>query len=73
MTFNKRKAESADRREVIATALHAVTGHLTGLRFEFLDGEEAGPLDAGAAADAGIDEQELLERLKSEFDAEEVG
>ena len=33
----------------------------------------ARPADAGAAGDAGIDEKELLQRLKSEFDAEEVG
>ncbi len=72
MTFNKRKAESPERREVIITALHAVTGHLTGLRFEFVEGEaEPAPSDAAAPA-AGIDEDEMVERLKSEFDAEEV-
>ncbi len=74
MTFNKRKAESPERREVVVTALHAVTGKLARLQFEFLDGEDAGPpADAGDAGDAGIDEKELLQRLKSEFDAEEVG
>jgi DNA polymerase III subunit gamma/tau len=72
MTFNKRKAESQERREVVATALHAVTGHLIGLRFEFLEAG-AEPVDDGDAAPAaGIDEDEMLERLKSEFDAEEV-
>jgi DNA polymerase III subunit gamma/tau len=76
MTFNKRKAESQERREVIVTALHAVTGRMTRLRFEFLGGEEeeaAPPADTDAAADAGISEEEMLQRLKSEFDAEEVG
>jgi len=73
MTFNKRKAESPERREVIVTALHAVTGRLTGLRFEFVEGEaEPAPSD-DAAPPAGIDEDEMVERLKSEFDAEEVG
>ena len=72
MTFNKRKAESPERLEVIVTALHAVTGQLARMQFEFLDGEDAGPADADAAAPAGIDEQEMLEQLKSEFDAEEV-
>jgi hypothetical protein len=73
MTFNKRKAESPERREVIVTALHAVTGHLTGLRFEFVEGE-AEPLasDEDAAPPAGIDEDEMVEKFKSEFDAEEV-
>ncbi len=71
MTFNKRKAESPERREVVQTALHAVTGLLVGLRFDFHDGSEAAvEPDAGAAA--GIDEAAMLERLKSEFDAEEV-
>jgi DNA polymerase III subunit gamma/tau len=73
MTFNKRKAESQERREVIVTALHAVTGHLTALRFEFLETAAEPPAAEDAAPAAGIDEDEVLERLKSEFDAEEVG
>jgi DNA polymerase-3 subunit gamma/tau len=70
MTFNKKKADSADRRDTVAAAFAAVTG--TGLRptYVVLDGEA--PPDTPAPGSEEIDEKELLERLKSEFDAEEV-
>jgi len=71
MTFLKKKAEGADRRDTVAAAFAAVTGH--GLRptYVLLDGEA--PPDTPAPGSEEIDEEELLERLKSEFDAEEVG
>ncbi len=71
MTFNKKKADSPERRDTLAAAFAAVTG--AGLRptFVMLDGEA--PPDTPAPGSEGIDEDELLERLKSEFDAEEVG
>jgi hypothetical protein len=71
MTFNKRKADSSDRRDTVAAAFAAVTG--TGLRptYVLLDGEA--PPDTPAPGSDEIDEEQLLERLKSEFDAEEVG
>jgi DNA polymerase-3 subunit gamma/tau len=72
-TFNKRKAETPENREKVAEALQTVTG--TGLKptYVLLDGEApaAAPAPA-AAADDKVDSEELLERLKSEFDAEEV-
>ncbi|HEU5253453.1 MAG TPA: DNA polymerase III subunit gamma/tau, partial [Solirubrobacterales bacterium] len=70
MTFLKKKAEGADRRDTVAAAFAAVTGH--GLRptYVLLDGEA--PPDTPAPGSEEIDEEELLERLKSEFDAEEV-
>ena len=70
MTFLKKKADSADRRDTVAAAFAAVTGH--GLRptYVLLDGEA--PPDTPAPGSEEIDEEELLERLKSEFDAEEV-
>ena len=40
--------------------------------YVLLDGEAGAAGGAGAAASEEIDEEELLERLKSEFDAEEV-
>jgi DNA polymerase III subunit gamma/tau len=71
MTFNKKKADSPERRDTLAAAFAAVTG--VGLRptFVLLDGEA--PPDTPAPGSGEIDEEELLKRLKSEFDAEEVG
>jgi DNA polymerase-3 subunit gamma/tau len=70
MTFLKKKAEGADRRDTVAAAFAAVTGH--GLRptYVLLDGEA--PPDTPAPGSEEIDEEEVLEKLKSEFDAEEV-
>ncbi len=71
MTFNKKKADSSERRDTVAAAFAAVTGQ--GLRptYVLLEGET--PPDTPAPGSEEINEDELLERLKSEFDAEEVG
>jgi DNA polymerase III subunit gamma/tau len=76
-TFNKRKAEVPEQRERVAEALLAVTGQALKPTYVLLDVEsEALRPDEAAAPEArkdeGLDEEELLERLKSEFDAEEV-
>jgi len=74
-TFNKRKAEVPEQRERVAEALLAVTGQALKPTYVLLDGESEAPVEAQAAApqaDEGLSEEELLERLKSEFDAEEV-
>jgi len=68
-TFNKRKAEAPDKRELMAAALEAVAGERLRPVYVVLDGESA---PVAAAEEEQVDEQELLERLKSEFDAEEV-
>jgi DNA polymerase-3 subunit gamma/tau len=70
-TFNKRKAETPEQRERVAEALKTVSGHDLKPAYVLADGEaaaEPGP----EAGDDGVDEEELLARLKSEFDAEEV-
>ncbi len=73
-TFNKRKAEGPERRDAVAAAFEAVAGHALRPTYVLLDGEND-EVEAPAAAkdDAGMDEDALLEKLKSEFDAEEVG
>jgi DNA polymerase-3 subunit gamma/tau len=68
-TFNKRKAEAAEQRERFAEALEAIVGERLRPVYVLIDGE---PDDAERGGDAGVDEEELLRRLKSEFDAEEV-
>ncbi len=75
-TFNKRKAETQEQRERVAEALQAVTGQSLKPTYVLAD-EDAAPEPAAEAAapaerDEKMDEAELLERLKSEFDAEEV-
>jgi len=66
-TFNKRKAEAAEHRERFTEALRAVIGERLRPVYVLLDGE---PAEGGGEQ---IDEDELLERIKAEFDAEEVG
>jgi DNA polymerase III subunit gamma/tau len=66
--FAKRQAET--RREVFVEAVEAITGHKLRPIFVMLDSEA--PPDTPAPGSEEIDEDELLERLKSEFDAEEV-
>jgi DNA polymerase III subunit gamma/tau len=69
-TFNKRKAEAPDKREQMAEALASVLGVQCRPVYVVLDGEAA---EETAAAEGGPDHDALVERLKSEFDAEEVG
>jgi DNA polymerase-3 subunit gamma/tau len=75
-TFNKRKAEVPEQRERVAEALLAVTGKSLKPTYVLLDGDAPAPAPAAPASpeakDEGVDEEELLARLKSEFDAEEV-
>ena len=70
-TFNKRKAEAPDKREQMITALETVSGvRLRPIYVLLEDGEEpAQP----AGEEPRVDHQALVEKVKSEFDAEEVG
>ncbi|HET7120113.1 MAG TPA: DNA polymerase III subunit gamma/tau [Solirubrobacterales bacterium] len=72
MAFNKRKAEGPERRDAAAAAFEAVVGQNLRPSFVLLEGDETPPPDTPAPGSEEIDEEELLERLKSEFDAEEV-
>jgi DNA polymerase III subunit gamma/tau len=76
--FNKRKAESPDRRQALIDAFTAVTGEAVAPRYVLLEEGDTPPAPAAAPPDTpapgsgGIDEDELLDRLISEFDAKEV-
>ncbi|HEX2393286.1 MAG TPA: DNA polymerase III subunit gamma/tau [Solirubrobacterales bacterium] len=72
-TFNKRKAEAPERREAVAEAFEAVSGRRLRPSYVLLD-EEAAPPEAGEApaGEGEIDHDALVERFKSEFNAEEV-
>jgi len=69
-TFNKKKAETPEKRELMADAFEAVLGERLRPSYVLLDGEpEAEEEPAGEE----IDHDAMLEKLKSEFDAKEVG
>jgi hypothetical protein len=70
-TFNKKKAEEPERRELVAKAFETVTGERQAVHYVLLDGGE-GNAEAKPPEDA-VDHEALVEKLKSEFDAEEVG
>jgi DNA polymerase III subunit gamma/tau len=61
--FVKKKAEAG--RELIQGALRGLTGRTPGLTFELSD-------SAAGAGPATLEEAELIERLRTEFGAEEV-
>jgi DNA polymerase-3 subunit gamma/tau len=69
-TFNKRKAEGPEKREQLAAALEAVAAERLTPIYEMLDGETAS--EEHSAAKEQVDTDALVERIKSEFDAEEV-
>ena len=60
----KKKAEQG--RELVAGAVRGLTGHAVSLNFELSD---AVTPPAGAAT---LDHEQLIERLRAEFGAEEV-
>jgi DNA polymerase III subunit gamma/tau len=70
MTFLKKNADSPEKRDTVAAAFAAVTG--MGLRPTYVLLEGEAPPDTPAPGSDEVDEEQLLERLKSEFDAEEV-
>jgi DNA polymerase-3 subunit gamma/tau len=73
-TFNKRKAETPEQRDRVAEAVGAVLGESLRPVYVLAEDDAGGEEDKrrGEAESEGLDEAELVERLKSEFDAEEV-
>jgi hypothetical protein len=70
LTFNKRKAEAKDKREQMTEALVAVAGAELRPVYVLLDAD-AEPEGGEGGEDLG--HEALVEKLKSEFNAEEVG
>jgi DNA polymerase III subunit gamma/tau len=68
--FSKRKAEDPANRELIAGAIRSVTGASLRLAYE-LRADADVPARATAAATA-LSEDDLVQRFKDEFDAEEL-
>jgi len=67
-TFNKRKAEAAEHRERFAEAVRTIVGERLRPVYVLLDGDA----EVAEPDEEPLDEDALLERIKSEFDAEEV-
>ena len=72
LTFNKKKAETPEKRELMADALEAMLGGRVRPSYVLLDGEAVSKPEAEAPAPE-IDHDAMVEKLKSEFDAKEVG
>ena len=72
LTFNKRKAETPEKRELMADVIEDVLGERLRPTYVLLD-DEPTPAPEEAPSDREIDHDALVEKLKSEFDAEEVG
>jgi len=70
-TFNKRKAEAPDKREQMAAALETVLGERLRPVYAVLDGDAA-PAE-GDTESGDSDHAAFVEKIKSEFNAEEVG
>ncbi len=73
LTFNKRKAETPEKRELMADVIEDVLGERLRPTYVLLEDEPAAPAEESQDSDRGIDHDALVEKLKSEFDAEEVG
>ncbi|HYU61693.1 MAG TPA: DNA polymerase III subunit gamma/tau [Solirubrobacterales bacterium] len=67
--FNKRKAEAQANRERFAEAVRTIVGESLRPVYVLLDGE---PEEEEANGGAALSEDELIERIRSEFDAEFV-
>ncbi len=66
--FNKRKAEAQEARERLAEAVKTIVGERLRPVYVLLEGEdEAAP----GGAESTLSDEELIELLRSEFDAEE--
>jgi hypothetical protein len=73
LTFNKRKAETPEKRELMADVIEDVLGERLRPTYVLLEDEPAAPAEEAKDSDREIDHDALVEKLKSEFDAEEVG
>jgi DNA polymerase-3 subunit gamma/tau len=63
--FNKRKAEAQDARDRLADAVRTTVGERLRPVYVLLDGDEERPTEGG------LSEDELIELMRTEFDAEE--
>ena len=71
--FNKRKAEAKENRDRLSEALRTIVGAPLNATYVVLEEEPAeGPPEQDEQTARAADERELVERFKTEFDAEEL-
>ena len=70
--FSKRKAEDAANRDLIAQAIRAVTGSSLRLAYALRTDAEHTAAAAETAPDPALTEEDLIQRLKDEFEAVEL-
>jgi hypothetical protein len=68
--FNKRKAEAQEARERLAEAVKTIVGERLRPVYVLLEGKDEAGQDG---AESSLSDEELIELLRSEFDAEEFG
>jgi hypothetical protein len=65
--FNKRKAEGSEARETVSEAVQTIVGEKLRPVFVLLESD-----DQGGTEERELSEEELVELMRSEFDAEYV-
>ncbi len=70
-SFNRRNAEKTERRQQLMAALLTVTGEELEVAYGELDGSASSGDSFGQSSDT-VGEDEFVEKVKSEFNAEEV-
>ncbi len=70
--FNKRKAEAKENRDRLSDALRTIVGSRLSATYVMLDEEPEDEPGSAEAEGEGVDDRELVERFKAEFDAEEL-
>ncbi len=70
--FNKRKAEAKENRERFSDALRTIVGRQLNPSYVMLEQEPETAAPAAPPAEERVDDTELVERFKAEFDAEEL-
>ena len=70
-SFNRRNAEKPERKALLVEALLSVTGEKLAVAFGDLESQPESPAGTPPSAPR-VDEEEFVQRVKSEFNAEEV-
>ena len=70
--FNKRKAESPANVERVGEALKAIAGEELRPMYELIEGDEEEESPPSEALSAALGEEEMIELIKTKFDASEV-